>query len=155
MRVPLSAILIMAAGAAGAVLSAACGGDGGGDGGSEGGMGPSLAMSIAIHGVVRSEADSTPVAGAVLRAYRIMAASSPDIELASVTTASNGAYSISFSAQCESSAFMLPYALKLDYPHHHVTSSTCPIRSCTLWPLPREACARGDWPLDIWVRLGY
>ena len=98
--------------------------------------------SIRIHGVVRSETASTPVADAALAVFEITAASSPDIRLASITTAPNGTYSISFPARCDRM-----YGLKVAYPHPVIRCSRCPV-----WPLPTEACVSGDWLLDLWVQ---
>jgi len=132
-------------------LSAGCVTDDAGPGG----LAPPPPATVTIHGTVRSETDSTPVAGVRLVAYRLTCAScGPDIVLARATTGSSGAYTISFQATCEAPYGMWPYAMRPQYPFHHVTSTKCPTSPrCTIHPLRQEAC--GDWPLDLWVRMGY
>lgn len=81
------------------LLSAACG--------DEGGVGPSrerAPMLTTIHGVVRSNTDSTAVPQVVVRAKENNIADLQHvttIELTSVSTDSNGAFRISFTASCE------------------------------------------------------
>jgi hypothetical protein len=103
---------------------------------------PSGSTTVTIHGILRAETDSTPVAGATLAVFRITDASSPDVRLASATSGANGTYTISFLAECNRM-----YGLKVDYPHPVVSCSRCPV-----WPLPAETCSNGDWPLDLWVQ---
>ncbi len=96
---------------------------------------------MAIHGTIRSASDSTPVPGAVLLVYQITDPGSPDIQVATATSASDGSYLISYQAHCDKT-----YGLRVEYPHYAVACSKCPI-----WPLPDQACSRGDWPLTLWV----
>jgi hypothetical protein len=149
---PLVMLLIGASATAG-VLSAACGGDDFGPGG-EGFAAPPT-VTVTIHGTVRSETDSTPVAGVHLTAYRLTCARcGPDSVLANTRTGPTGEYTISFRATCEAPYGMWPYAMRPAPPFHHVTGTRCPTSPrCRTHPLPPEAC--GDWPFDLWVRMTY
>ena len=147
MRVPLSAMFIIAAGTATAVLSAACGGDDA--------VGPPPdppPMLTTINGYVRSFVDSTPVPGLRVTAceeYTYYDQSQGKLvttvkELKSATSQPDGAYQLFFRASCRILSHVYLTVRAVPSPTHMVRDVT-PEGSIGL------VCKVPDIQADLWV----